>query len=279
MRIVGYIPAVSVFLLLLVLSAARPCRADAPDDALDSRSSVLERVGREGKLLVGMHLGVEPFAFFDAQGRAVGFDVDLANLAAMELGAALEIKDIRSEELIPALEKGEIDMVVSRLRATPRLARNLAFSDPYFVTGLCALVSRKKSPKALRVSDLNVRGKILAVRNGTAADLVASRLFTEAEVRRFEDEAGCERAVVAARADAFLSDQFAVARLNRQNPESTMAILKPFTYEPMSIAIRKGDFDGWNWLNIFLRAIKSDGRYAELYERYFRDLPPLNMLP
>ena len=55
--------------------------------------------------------------------------------------------------------------------------------------------------------------------------------------------------VVNGRADAFLYDQLSIAKHAKEYPQATKAILKPFTYEPFCIAMRKGDFDLYNSYN------------------------------
>ncbi len=148
----------------------------------------------------------------------------------------------------------------------------MTFTQPYFETGLCALISNRKAPDVTDIGQLNDTGRILAVKLGTTGDIVAARLFPKARVNRYKEETACVLEVVAGRADAFLYDQVSIARHHRQNPDTTRAILKPFTHEPYAIAIRSGDFDFLTWLNQFLETIKADGRYRELHQKYFSNL-------
>ena len=91
-------------------------------------------------------------------------------------------------------------------------------------------------------------------------------------MNRYKEETACVREVVTGRADAFFYDQLSISKHHKENPDTTRALSKPFTFEPYSIAIRKGDADFLNWLNLFLETIKSDGRYQELYDKYFHDI-------
>ena len=120
---------------------------------------------------------------------------------------------------------------------------------------------------------MNDPNRILAVKLGTTGDLVTAKLFPKAQVNRYKEETACVLEVAAGRADAFLYDQLSIMKHQKENAGTTTAILKPFTHEPYAIAIRSGDFVFLNWLNLFLETIKADGRYKELYERYFHDIP------
>ncbi len=235
-------------------------------------SSTLNHVIKRNKLIVGTEVQFFPFEYADTNGRPIGFDVDLAEIAARELGVEIEIKDMEWSGLIPALLGGKIDMIISGMSRTPARAKTVSFTQPYFEAGLCALISNKRAREVSEIAQLNAEGRILAVKLGTTGDLVTARLFPKAEVKRFKEETACVLEVVSGRADAFIFDKLSIGRHQAQNPETTHAILKPFTYEPYSIAIRSGDSDFLNWLNIFLETIKSDGRYQELQKKYFNDL-------
>jgi polar amino acid transport system substrate-binding protein len=247
-----------------------PCPAVTTFEIYEA--SVLNQVIKRNKLEVGMEVKFFPFEYTDTNGKPVGFDVELAKLAARELGVEIEIKDMEFSGLIPALQAGKIDMIISGMTRTPARAKTVSFTQPYFEAGLCALISNKRAPDVSEIGQLNAEGRVLAVKLGTTGDIATARMFPKAQVKRFNDETACVLEVVSGRADAFIYDQLSIIRHHAQNPQTTHAILKPFTYEPYAIAIRSGDFDFLNWLNIFLETIKADGRYQELRKRFFSDL-------
>lgn len=234
--------------------------------------SNLNEVIKKNKLVVGMEVEFYPFEYSNEKGEPVGFDVDIARMAAEELGVELEIRDMKFSGLIPALQGGKVDMIISGMTRTLTRAKAVSFTDPYFETGLCVLLSEKRAQGVHKVEDLNHPDRIIAVKLGTTGDLVTAKLFPEARVNRYRDETACVREVVTGRADAFLYDQISIGKHHRENPDTTRAILEPFTYEPFAIAIRKGDFDFLNWLNMFLETIKRDGRYQEIYHKHFSEI-------
>jgi polar amino acid transport system substrate-binding protein len=235
-------------------------------------ASTLSQVIKRNKLIVGMEVEYFPFEYANEKGEPIGFDVEIAKLAAKELGVDIEIKDIEWTGLIPALQSGKVDMIISGMTATLERSKAVSFSQPYFETGLCALVSRKRAPSISDIIELNAPDRIIAVKVGTTGDLASGRLFPKAQINRYKDETACVREVVTGRVDAFLYDQLSIAKHHKENPETTTAILDPFTFEPFAIAIRKGDFDFWNWINMYLETIQRDGRYQELYEKYLGEI-------
>ncbi len=260
--------AVIIFLHLLFIPVF--CVAATPFEIYEGSS--LNAVIKRHKLIVGMEVKFFPFEYADTNGKAKGFDVDLASLAAQELGVELEIRDMEFSGLIPSLQGGKIDMIASGMTRTLTRAKSVSFTQSYFHTGLCALVSNKRAADVTEVGQLNKPDRIIAVKLGTTGDLVTATLFPAAKVNRFKDETACVLEVVAGRADAFIYDQFSIAKHQKQNPTTTHSILKPFTYEPYAIAVKSGDLVFLNWLNLFLETIKTDGRYGELTKKYFGDL-------
>jgi len=228
-------------------------------------------IGR-GKLVVGMELKFWPFEYVNEKGDPVGFDVDIARQIAKELGVELDIRDMEWTGLIPALQAGKIDLIISGITGTLERAKTITFSRPYFTTGLCALVSIKKAPDMTTVAALDDPSRIIAVKTGTTADLVASKRFPKAHINRYKEETACVQEVVSGRADAFFYDQISIAKHHKQNPDTTRALLTPFTYEPFCIAMQKGDFDLWQWLDMFLDISKANGTLDELRRKHFGEL-------
>lgn len=260
-----------IFAFLTVLWTISPSpAATSPFEIFEG--SNLNQIIKRNKIIVGMEVEFFPFEYSNEKGEPVGFDVDIARLIAKEMGVEIEIKDMEFSGLIPALQSGKIDLIISGMTRTLTRAKTVSFSQPYFETGLCALVSLKKAPDVQDIGMLNAPERTLAVKLGTTGDLVTAKLFPKAQVNRYKDETACVREVVTGRADAFLYDQLSISKHHKENPGTTRALLKPFTYEPYAIAIQKGDADFLGWLNLFLETIKADGRYQELYDKYFQDI-------
>ena len=125
--------------LLVALPLGSAAAADAP---------VLARISESGTLKVGMSAGQPPFNFQSREGKIIGMDVDLAGLLAVALNVDLEIVDMPFGQLLPALESGKVDLVISGMTAT--LPRNMraAFVGPYHVTGK-SILARTETLAAL----------------------------------------------------------------------------------------------------------------------------------
>ncbi len=256
----------AVIILAALVLAAQGVFAQTPFEI--NKKSLLSEIVSRKKLVVGMELKYPPFESTDAKGVPVGLDVELAKLAAKDLGVELEIKDMEWTGLIPALQTGKIDLIISGISGTLERAKTITFTSAYFSTGLCALVSTKRAADVTDVSQLDDPKRVIAVKTGTTADILATKRFPKATINRYKDESACVQEVVNARADAFIYDQLSIAKHARDYKDATKALLKPFTYEPFCIAMHKGDFDLWNWFEMFVTLHRMDGTLEQLRKQF-----------
>ena len=233
--------------------------------------SALDKVLDTGELVVGTEPEFKPFESKDENGNYVGFDMDLVRELAKDLGVELRIEEMAFPALIPALKTNKIDMVVSGMTATEERAEEVAFSDSYFETGLCLLVNKDAGIE--EPEDAN--GKRIVVKQGTTGQINAPRLFPESADKLIvmQTEGECAAEVALGRADAFLYDQLSVLGASKKHADATRALLTPLTREPYAMAARHGDAKMVARLNEFLAAIRADGRYQALRDRYLRELP------
>ena len=248
------------WLLVFLLVAA--C---AQKDTRSTLDIVLER----GTLIVGTEPEFPPFESRNEKGEFVGFDMDMVRELAKDLGVKLKIEPMAFDSLPTALANGKVDIIASGMTATEERAKSRAFTEPYFLTGLCLLVHVDSGIE--KPSDVN--GKRLVVKLATTGDITAPKLFPNAKITKFDTEGACALEVVTGRADAFLYDQLSILKHNRANPKTTRALLKPLTREPYAMAARHGDQKFVDRLNKFLADIRADGRYQKIYATHFADLP------
>lgn len=217
-------------------------------------------------LVVGMELAYPPFEMTDAQGQPAGVSVDLARALGVALGRPVEIRNISFDGLIPSLQAGKVDCILSSMTVTPERARAVAFSEPYLHTGLALLVA-KDSPIA-SVADLDQAGRRVAVKNGTTGQLYARDHLTHAQVLVFDSEAAAVLEVAQGKADAFAYDQMSVFQQAQRHADTTRALLQPFQQEAWAIALRPGDDALRGQVNAFLRDYRAHGGFDALGGRY-----------
>jgi polar amino acid transport system substrate-binding protein len=263
--------ALPLTVLLLQLTG---CGGPAP--AAD-RPSTLDRIVATKVLRVGMNPGYAPFEMIDVDGNMIGFDVDVARYVATEMGNGVKAEFVKSDwdPIIANLNADKFDLIMSGMTRTPERALRCAFTDPYFETGQALLVNRAKwkpSPK-LGVRDFDRPGVVVATRLGTTGEIAARKLFRKATIKTMESESDAALEVDAGRADVMVYDKPFVAIRAQESPERTFAILEPFTKEYLAMAVRRGDTELRDWLNLTIFELRASGTYDSLYDTWFVKMP------
>jgi len=237
-----------------------------------SEMSTLNTILKRGKLIVGMDVSdirYQPFEMKNANGELVGFDVDLAQMMAEELGVSLEIVQTGWDGIIPALINRKFDVIISGMGVTTERNKVINYSDPYYLSGKCLLIHINSAGIITSYRDLNAEDMIVAT--AFYSDMALDRYIPNAGIIRYNSDEEAVRDVIEGNADAYIADKARVAIYARSYPDNTLALLTPFTYEPIAIGVRKGDPDFLNWINNFIKIINGDGRLAMLEQKWMVD--------
>jgi polar amino acid transport system substrate-binding protein len=218
---------------------------------------------------VGMDLSYPPFETIDEKGQPAGISVEIAKALAEKLNLPLRIEAMPFVGLIPALQTGRVDCVISSMTATDERRKTVAFSEPYLTIGLAMLVNSKSTVKTLQ--DLDQPGKTVVVRPGTTAEIWARRYITQAQMLAVEKEGPAVLEVIQGKADAFIYDQMSVWQNAQKNPDTTRAILEPIQTENWAIALRQNEPLLLEAVNEFLKEYRAQGGFNKLGEKYLKD--------
>ena len=232
------------------------------------KSSTLSQAKERGKLIVALEAEFEPFEYIDDKGELVGFDVDLARILGAEMDIPVEFMNVSWDSIMPSLLTKKCDLILSGMTATPKRALRVSYSDPYFHTITCLLVSKKRAADVKSIQDLNNPDRVVVVKQNTTGHNAADARCPNAKIVSYGKEADAALEVAFGRADAFLYDLRAVQNHHAKHADTTFIIRDPVSVEPYAIACRKGDPDTVAWLNLVLHHLKRDGRLEELYAKY-----------
>jgi len=242
------------------------------DDIELAKKSTIEDILKAGELKVGFESGYMPFEMTDKSGGFVGFDVDMAKEMAKAMGVKFVPVNTALDGIIPALLTKKFDIIMSGMTVTQERNLKINFADPYIVVGQTVIINKKHEGKIKSYKDLNDAKYIVTSKLGTTGEQSVKLLIPKAQYKSFEEEVTAAMEVVAGKADAFVYDlPFCVVFMAQQGGTGQLVFLdKPFTYEPLAWAVRKGDPDFLNWLNNFLAQVKNDGRYDRIYQKWIK---------
>jgi polar amino acid transport system substrate-binding protein len=241
------------------------CATDNPTVETESGVNVIE----EGKLTVCTHLPYEPFQYNEG-GEVVGFDVDLMDLVAEEIGVEQEIVNTPFEtiETGQAMATGKCDIAAAGMTITEERARVMDFSDPYFEATQALLVKKGAGYDSLDA----LSGETVGVQaNTTGKDYAEENAPDDVELKVFEDLALLTSAVKTGDVAAGINDNGVLYDYAEQNPD-TEVTAEFDTGEEYGVAVAKDDNDELlNTVNDVLTRAKEDGTYEEIFRKYFPD--------
>ncbi len=237
-------------------------------DKVTTESGV--QVIKDGNLTVCTHLPYEPFQY-NKGGEVVGFDVDLMDLVADDLGLEQEIVNTPFEtiETGQAMSTGKCDIAAAGMTITEERDQVIDFSDPYFEATQALLVKKGAGYDSLESLD----GKTLGVQVGTTGEQYANDNVPEGvEIKVFEDLALLLEAVKSGSIDAAINDNTVLIDYAEQNPDTEMTT-EFETGEQYGFGVAQGEnADLLDAVNKAFQEAHDDGTYDTLFEKYFPTL-------
>ncbi|MGC6371023.1 MULTISPECIES: ABC transporter substrate-binding protein [unclassified Pseudomonas] len=223
-------------------------------------------------LKMGIEAAYPPFNNKDASGQTVGFDKDIGDALCAKMKAECEVVNSDWDGIIPALNARKFDFIVSSMSITDERKQAVDFTDPYYSNKLQFIAPKNvdfKTDKAY------LKGKTIGAQRSTLAG-------TWLEDRNMEDDYGVtpklydtqENAyldLTSGRVDAILADKY--VQYDWLKTDAGKAY--EFKGEPVvesdkiGIAVRKDNKELLDKLNVALKAIKADGTYKKINDKYF----------
>lgn len=223
-------------------------------------------------LVVAMELQYPPFEMSTTEGEPAGISVEIARALGEYLERPVVIENTAWTGLIPSLQTGKADLILSSMTITEERSQVVDFSDPYIRAGLSLLLG-KDSP-AGSFADLNAPGRVVAVKSGTIGANLAADQLPLAEVRIFEEVATCVLEVVQGKADAFIYDPLTVYENHRRFPEATRLNLAsiPGSEGYWGMAVKRGNRELLQQVNRFIEEYRKSGGFDRTAEPFLGEL-------
>ena len=235
-----------------------------------SSSSVMDRVISRGELRVGVSGDMPPMNLLTKEDKVIGMDVDLATMIAEAMGVKLSMQRIDFKGLLPALESGSIDMIVSNMTMTPDRNLKVAFVGPYFTSGKAFLTKRSSIAQAKGLPDLDNPQYTFVALRGSTSEAVIGKGAPKAKLLTAGTQNEGIQMVIDGKADGMIADYpICVVAVYRNPAAGLVSVVAPITYEPIGIAVPKGDPHLLNWLGNFLHSLEQAGYMKDLKEKWF----------
>ncbi|WP_116364471.1 transporter substrate-binding domain-containing protein [Parahaliea mediterranea] len=219
-------------------------------------------------LRVGLSPDYPPLAFTE-EGRVVGMEADHATAVGGILGRPVKLVPMSFEQLLPALQAGEVDVLMSGLSVTARRSEQVDFTEPYLLVGQMAIMHRDKIARFAQPWAVFREGVRVGVEPDTTGADFAARELPDAAVSFYADPEQAFAALRADRIDLYIHDAPTSWQLaNSAENDDLISTYSPLTEEMLAWAVRKGNASLQGELNNALQLMRGNGTLSYIQGRW-----------
>lgn len=225
----------------------------------------------EKTLKVGSDITYAPLEFMDEKNNPEGFDVDLMNAIGKDLGYKVQYVATGWDGLIPALNAGNYEAVISAMTITPERAKSVLFSNRYFLA--TQLVAVKKDSNIKSIADL--KNKRVGVQMGTTGETALEKIGINP--KKYKTNPDALNDLLNGGLDAVVADSPTILWFKKQNPDKNIETVKgDFENEYYGIAFKLDNKALADKVNASIQKLIDNGTYSQIYKKWFdTDAPKL----
>lgn len=228
----------------------------------------LQDVKSKGEIVCGTFSSIEPFGFPDPRTREiVGFDVDLCSAIAKEIGVKVSHRGLAVEARVPELTLGHVNIVVANLAYSESRAKQIDFSDSYYLHADMVIVPKRSN--ITQLSELD--GKRLSTPKGSTAEPSIRKKLPKATVMTFQDAPAAFLALAQGKVEGasfnpLLSGSF--VRRSQSTPNPMVMLKEPLSIAPSAVGVKKGETALLDAVNKALAALESSGELSRIWNKW-----------
>jgi len=250
--------SLSLSLSLLALAGCGSASAPTPTPA------PVEKI-----LKVGSDIAYAPFEFMDEKQQPTGFDIELINALGADMGYQVKVETASFDGLIPALQAGKYNAVISAMTITDDRAKSVQFSDRYFKT--VQYIAMKKGSNFKTLADL--KGKKVGVQLSTTGQFAVEQKGIT--TKKYDTTPDALNDLLNGGVDAVVADAPVVIWFQAKNSsDQIVSVEADVDQEYYGIAMKLGNTDLAGKMNASLKKLIDNKKYNEIYKKWFKKDAP-----
>lgn len=255
---------------VLVLSA---CGSETTKK--EASNDELSKIQKNGEMTIGIMGTYAPYNYIGKNKEYTGFDVDIAKELAKRLDVKAKFVAQDFSGLIPGLQKGKFDALVSQVTITDERKKAIDFSDPY-ITNEVKVIVKESNSDIKSVEDF--KGKTIGVGLGTNDETyLRNDLMPKVgdfKINTYDDVITTLKDLDAGRIDATINNVYALKPIVEENGYKIKAVGEAIKADKAAVAIKKGNPKFVKAINGALEDMKKDGTYKKIFVKWFGEEPP-----
>ena len=227
-------------------------------------NTTMGKIQERGEIRIGVKFDVPPFGFKNPQTNEVeGFDVDLGRFIAEELGVEPRFVEAISDNRIPFLQRGRVDLVLSTMTINAERDQEIDFSEPYYIAE-----GRILAPKGSDIGGLeDLAGKNVCTALGSTYEATLRKRARRAKLKLVDSYSECLELIQNKAVDAISTDDVILTGMIIQD-DNLELVGERLTTEPYGAGIEEGDREWQEFVNDVLKEVEDDGRWEETYTKW-----------
>ena len=229
----------------------------------------LADVKSAGVLKAGVKYDFKPFGFVNEKNKVVGFDIDLMNYIAKDLGVKLKLQQVTSKTRIALVATGAIDIAAASMTHKVQRDDTIDFTISYFFDGQAMLVrkdNKKRTPQGFAGK------KVGAIQGATSGDNFL-KVVPTAKIIKFQEYPQAVMALHKKKIDAVTTDLVWCTAQAKDSHGKLKVIPKTISFEPYGMGIPENESNFRDAVNFALQKAVKDGYYAKSYKKWFGENP------
>jgi glutamate transport system substrate-binding protein len=227
--------------------------------------TTMAKLQDRGTIRIGVKYDVPPFGFLNPQNDEVeGFDVDMGRIIAEELGVEPEFVEAISDNRIPFLQQGEVDLILSTMTINQERDLEIEFSEPYYIARGRILVPGDSDIQG--IEDLTGGTSVCTALGSTYEETIREEA-PDAELRLVDTYSECLELLQNGAIDAISTDDVILTGMIIQDDTLKM-VGDPLTTEPYGAGIKEGDKEFQKFVSDTFTAAEEDGRWDDIYQEW-----------
>lgn len=245
-------------------TATTPAASDTPAQKF-AAGTTMAKLQKQGEITIGVKYDVPPFGFKNPRSGSIeGFDIDFGKAIADQLGAKPKFVEALSDNRIPFIKDGTVDLVLSTMTINPERAKEIGFTNPYFIAH--GRILQKKGGSIKSVADL--AGKKVCTALGSTYEDTLKKQAPKADLKLVDSYSECLELIQNGAVDAVSTDDVILTGMIIQDKSLELVKGQNLTTEPYGGGLKKGDTKFRTFLDGVLKRYTSGDAWAKAYAKW-----------
>ena len=233
-----------------------------------SAGPAMDRILKTGELVIGTSGAQPPMTAITQKGEIIGLDADIARAMAAAFGVKVKFEILPFADLLPALEAGQVDMILSGMTITPARNRKVVFVGPYLVSGKGILTLSDRYAALQQATGLNAPEVSIAALKDSTSQKYAEALMSKAKLIPTGSYDEAIDLLLKKKVDVVVADYpFCALTAYRYQDKGLLAGKAPLSFEPLGIAMPE-DTLLVNWVQNFLVLLQGNDQLQEMHKKW-----------